>query len=233
MMPKYEFGDTFKSLPIKIILKYHLAICQDYAKFTSALLWNIYPDSELCFVKIPQHVATAIKINNKMYVLDQHLPVLTLEKWVQVWIEKLKFLIIFKKKKLKVDFISILKNKRVAKTGWVQYTRSERPIRNIDTNKIVKELKRTLKIKEINKGSKKFKYPLEITVPPLRNYAYYYGEDEITNFSIITAIKNKIEDELVGDFREILDLTIGQKDRDLVLKIQLVSERNEAQKFDG
>lgn len=65
------------SLPVNKILKYRLAICRDYAKLTAALLFSIYPISKVYFFAIPRHVASAVKINGKYYVLDQKLPVLT------------------------------------------------------------------------------------------------------------------------------------------------------------
>jgi predicted transglutaminase-like protease len=220
IIPEFRIGDTFKiSLPVEKILKYRLSVCRDYAKLTSALLLNIYPNSELYSVSIPNiHVATAIKINNKMYMLDQKLPVLTLEKWVQIWKERLK------KKKLKLDLIRIIKDMEGIKTKRAKYTESIGQINKIDTTKIVDELKRKLEIKEIDKGPN-FKDYLEITIPL---YAYLYEEDDITEFSIIESIKNRIEDELTGKIKEIYNLTINQKDKDLVLKIQLTGERNEA-----
>ena len=82
--------DTFRpSLPVDKILKYRLAVCRDYAKLTASLLFRVYPNSELYFIfikipiiKIPEHVATGIKIKNKCYVLDQYLPILTKNDWL-------------------------------------------------------------------------------------------------------------------------------------------------------
>ena len=194
-----------------------MSICEDYAKFTSTLLLNIYPESELCFVRIPEHVATAIKINNKMYVLDQKLPVLTVEDWVQMREVQLK----------KTKFYKIIKDGESLKTKPTEYTERTGQINKINTTKIVEELKKKLKIKEVDKSSDLRINPLKPITISLKNYAYL-EEDEITEFSVIESIKNKIEDELVGDFKEIFDLTLDQKDKDLVLKIQLVGERNEA-----
>ncbi|TFH44529.1 MAG: hypothetical protein E4G94_03600 [ANME-2 cluster archaeon] len=75
--------DTFRlGLPVDKILKYKLAVCRDYARLTSSLLFSIYPDSKLFFISIFGHVAVGITIKNKIYVLDQHLPILTIDKWL-------------------------------------------------------------------------------------------------------------------------------------------------------
>jgi predicted transglutaminase-like protease len=72
------------------ILGYRLAVCRDYAKLTAALLLNLYPSSEIYLIAIPRHVAAGIKFNCKVYVLDQKLPVASLEKWLSFWREKKK-----------------------------------------------------------------------------------------------------------------------------------------------
>lgn len=89
IQPEFKLRDTFKlSLSVDKILKYRLAICRDYAKLTAALLLNIYRENKLYFITIPNHVATAIQIGNKKYVLDQRLPVTSLEKWKHYWKER-------------------------------------------------------------------------------------------------------------------------------------------------
>jgi len=90
--PKQEFfkfielvNDTFRfRLPVGKILEYRLAICADYAKLTAALFFN-YPDSKVYFFTIRSHVATAVKIKDQYYILDQKLPVLTKDSWLKKW----------------------------------------------------------------------------------------------------------------------------------------------------
>ena len=80
---------TFQlSLPVNKLLDHKLAVCRDYAKLTASLLFNVYPDSEVYFITIPQHVAAGIKIKNKIYVLDQRLPILTTDNWLIKWNKK-------------------------------------------------------------------------------------------------------------------------------------------------
>lgn len=75
------------SLPVSKTIKYQLAICGDYAKLTATILLNLYPNSRLFFFKIPRHVATGIGINNKIYILDQKLPIREPEAWLNYWNE--------------------------------------------------------------------------------------------------------------------------------------------------
>ncbi len=73
---------TFEvSIPLHTVLKYKLAVCKDYAKLTAVLLYNLFPDNSIYFISIPRHVAAGIEINGKLYVLDQKLPVMTLNGW--------------------------------------------------------------------------------------------------------------------------------------------------------
>lgn len=216
-IPEFKIDDTFKiSLPIEKILKYRLSICRDYAKLTSALLLNIYTKSEIYFVLIPKHVAVAIKLNDKIYVLDQKLPVLTLNKWAEKWRTKLK------KKKLNVEFIKISKDRGSIKTEWlkqkIQFDESNQIEIKLNLQKIVSNLKGVLKIS--NQKVNKSKYCQEIEIP-LKNCVLLFDEDDIVMSSAIEAIKNKIEDEMAGRVKDIFDIEMLQKDKDLILKIWL------------
>jgi predicted transglutaminase-like protease len=85
IVPEFRFSDTFKiSLPVENILQYHLVICRDYAKLTATLLMN-YSKDNICFITIPYHVTTAIEVRDKIYVLDQRLPIIIRDKWIEYW----------------------------------------------------------------------------------------------------------------------------------------------------
>jgi len=66
-----------QSIPIDVLLENKLGICRDYAKLTACLLSNIYPDAKIYFAHGRDHTATGIMIENRLYMLDQHLPILT------------------------------------------------------------------------------------------------------------------------------------------------------------
>ncbi len=104
--PNFRLRDTFKlSLPVEKILKYRLAICRDYAKLTAALLLKMYPENNILFISFPSHVATGIQIKNTIYILDQRLPILTINDWLKKWKVKKAdcYLLKIKRGKPKVD----------------------------------------------------------------------------------------------------------------------------------
>lgn len=57
-------------LPVKKILEWRLAICRDYARLTTSLLYNLYPNSEIYIIRIANHIASGIKFNGKIYIFD-------------------------------------------------------------------------------------------------------------------------------------------------------------------
>jgi predicted transglutaminase-like protease len=207
--PEFTLWDTFKpSLPVGKILGYRLAVCRDYAKLTAALLLNLYPSSEIYLIAIPRHVAAGIKFNRKVYVLDQKLPVASLERWLSVWKEKRN------KKKLKANVYRLIQNKelKAEKVGRVIMDKDFIPEVNLErlTNAVVAEMG----AKQVSERSRP---DLEI---PLKNFAIYYEPDEIVEFSLIRAIKNKIESEFCGNLDKISKIEILQDKNDLILRVK-------------
>ncbi len=221
--PEFKVGDTFKlSLPVDKILKYRLAICRDYAKLTATLLLNLYSKNKIYFILIPLHVATAIKIRNKLYVLDQRLPILTLEKWLMFWKEKMsknKFFCVLSyiRRNFGEGEAEIYEIRPAQKNISTKKIESKRlpatKIPNVDTVNLTNKLAKMLEIKQI---SRKRRPSLKI---PLEDYAMLYDKDKITEFSLIRAIKNKLENELCGNLSKISNIEITQKKKDLILKI--------------
>ena len=71
---------TFETrIPLEKILHYKMAMCIDYTKLTTAILIKL--GIEPYVVKIKLHAASAVKINNEFYILDQHLPVEKYYQW--------------------------------------------------------------------------------------------------------------------------------------------------------
>jgi len=213
-IPDFAPKDTFElSLPVKKILKYRLSICRDYAKLTAALLINIYPKSELYFVLIPHHVATAIKVNDKTYVLDQQLPILTLDNWIQKWKTR------FKRKEIKVDLLKIVNKKEEIETEKsIKYQQKEiKKVDKIDIEEISTRIKDILKIKIKKKDTHQI---TEVKIP-FKGYVSVYERDEIVIYSIVESMKNKIEDELCGQIGVINDLIINQEDKDFIVTIKI------------
>jgi len=217
-IPEFNIHDTFKlSLPIEKILDYRLSICRDYAKLTSALLLNICPKAEIFFVLIPKHVAVALKLEDKIYVLDQKLPILTLTSWTEKWKDKLK------KNKLKLEFIKIFRDNTEIKTKWLknqeyQNDSNSQKEEKSNLNKITEELKRVL---GVSKKSMSKSPCFDVEIPLRKGASLIESEDAIVQFSIIEALKNKIEDEIVGKISSICGLELIKKDKDLIIKISL------------
>ncbi len=200
-------NNTFRiSLPIHKILEYRMAICRDYAKLTASLLFSIYPNSKVYFFAIPRHVASAVKIDDEYYVLDQNLPVLTKNGWLNSW----------NRKDAEVYDSELIRNSE----GKVTFSWHEKITRNppkINTEKLTEEIANILGIKQSSQRNE----PFEI---PLYDYAIYYDDDEITKYSLIRAIKNKLESELCGNIDKVSKIEISQNEKDLIIKVYFNSE---------
>lgn len=205
-------NNTFQlSLPVNKLLDYKLAVCRDYAKLTAALLFNLYPNAKIYFFTIPGHVASAIKIDGKYYILDQNLPVLTVDRWLVRW----------NRKDADVYASELIRNSegKVVKVNFDYHEKvslySEISEKVVDTDKLTVEVAEMLKMKQV---SQKEIPEFEI---PLKNYAIYYEEDDITKHSLMKAIKNKLESELCGNMDKISKIEISQNKNDLIVKVYL------------
>ena len=208
--------DTFRlGLPVDKILEYKLAICRDYAKLTASILFKIYPDSKLYFIDMLGHVAVAVKIRDDYYILDQHLPILRIDKW----------LISRKKEKADVYVSEVLRDSigeltKVTFSKHEQITRKPKPdLPKINTEKLTEEI---AKILGISQSSQKNESDFDI---PLSNYASYYDDDDIIKYSLIKAIKNKLERELCNNLDKVPKIEIIQNGKDLVLNVYLNNSR--------
>ncbi|GIU68205.1 MAG: transglutaminase-like protease [Candidatus Pacearchaeota archaeon] len=205
--PEFKLKDTFKfSLSTNEIIKYRLAVCRDYAKLTSALLLNLYPKNKIYFVLIPCHVAVAININKTFYVIDQKMPISSLETWLKRW------------KKRRAILLSIVQNKNKLKTEFFKtITLKDRgEIKRVLDEKMVKELERS-----INNKKRKFEFVL-------KDYSSLYDlNDGVIKESLIRTIRNKIESEFLSKLGRIKNIEINQDGKDLILKVFLNKTRND------
>jgi predicted transglutaminase-like protease len=208
-------SDTFKiSLSVERILYYRLAICRDYAKLTASILFKLNPDTKVYFITIPRHVAAAIKVNDAYYVLDQRLPIMTMDRWLTRWNQKKADILVSKILSdsngipLSVDFSENEKITRMLKT--------EPP--EIDTEKLTEEITKILGIKRsFNKAKPDFEIPL-------KNLAIYYSDNDLTRYSLLRAIKNKLESELCGNMSKISEIRIYQNNSNLIVGVSLYIE---------
>ena len=212
-------NDTTRlSLPLeKIVKKYRLAVCRDYAKLTAALLFSIYPNSKVYFFAIPRHVASAVKINGEYYVLDQKLPVLTKNGWQNNW----------NRKDTEV-YVSELKRNSEGIPIYVTFDYHEKinrkskvEIPKVGTEELTERIANIVGIEQSPQRNE----PFEIR---LYDYAIYYDDDEITKYSLIRAIKNRFEGELCSNIDKVSKIEINQNKKengkDLIIKVYFDSE---------
>jgi predicted transglutaminase-like protease len=207
--PDFKLEDTFKlSLSVDKIIKYRLAICRDYAKLTATLLLKLYPENKIYFLLIPHHVAAGIEINGKIYILDQRLPISTSTKWLNYWKNRMK------KEKIKPDLFEISINEESIKLNSVEFpeTIQEKSSKK-DTDKLTNDAAKILNIEQKSRR----KEPDFTTT--LKKYSMLYENDEISKFSLVRAIKNKLIDEFCENSNKIskIDITIDKED--LILKV--------------
>ncbi|HEC93365.1 MAG TPA: hypothetical protein ENI51_10305 [Candidatus Atribacteria bacterium] len=202
---------TFQlSLPLNKLLDHKLAVCRDYAKLTASLLFNVYPDSEVYFITIPGHVAAGTKIKNKIYVLDQRLPILTTDNWLIKW-----------NKKKASTYISKLKRDSGGRPIDVTFdkhdplTREQKEVPKINNTELTEEITNLL---GINQNLHKYKTGFRIR---LKNFVIPYEDDAITKYSLIRAIKNKLESELCSNMDKISKIEINQDKSDLIVRVYL------------
>ena len=206
--------DTFRgSMPVNKILEYRMGICRDYAKLTASLLFNIYPDSKVCFITILMHVTIAIKIRGKYYILDKHPPVLTLNKWVAKWRILYKIGDVIRLNRI---YVSEVLEKVEFNEHEKMNEKAKLVLPEVDTGKLAEEIAKMLKISQKSqKGDPDFEIPL-------KGFATYYEDDEIVIYSLARTIKNKIESEFCGNTDKISRIETIQNGKDLIVKVYLL-----------
>ncbi|MBA2853743.1 putative transglutaminase-like protease [Methanococcus maripaludis] len=184
------------------------AICRDYAKLSSAMLLHIYP--EVYFLTISGHVALAIRIDDKYYVLDQQLPLIRADNWLEKFNKKSAdvYKITRKNSEIILEYLEKLPD----------YVYSNEPVSEkdmIQEEKIISDLEKSLKIEFSGEKSNKV---LEINDLP-KNLAKYY--DENTHLSIIRLMRNRIDSELGMNVENITNIDLELDNEDIKLKIYL------------
>lgn len=204
-IPGFKLKDTFKiSLEVNIILKYKLAVCKDYAKLTAVLLYNLFLNNPIYFILIPRHVAAGIEINGKMYILDQKLPVTTLDGWLRVWNRKIATIY-----QLKISESNGKKKLELEKRGIAKLTN---PSAHINTEKLTEEVARLIGINQVIQDGRTI-----VKIPLLSKLAKSYEDDEIVIYSMARTIKLRLENELCSSFENIEKIEIKQSDSNLIV----------------
>lgn len=193
------------SISMDFLLKNRLAICRDYAKLTACLLSNDYHEKEIYFASAFQHVATGIVIENKLYVLDKWLPVVTLDKWRERWKSK---------KPLKR-----LSGNRLESVEMDSFLSAVKPSSPDTEKKLATEVSKLLNIVE-QVGNTDLP-SLEI---PWKKGWRLYEDNEIVNYSLSQLIKQKILKERLG-LSQITKLEVIRDKDDLVFRIKFMQKK--------
>uniref|UniRef100_A9A7C3 Transglutaminase-like domain-containing protein n=1 Tax=Methanococcus maripaludis (strain C6 / ATCC BAA-1332) TaxID=444158 RepID=A9A7C3_METM6 len=202
---------TFKlKLSLRDILKYKWVICGDYAKLGSTMLLKSFQKKDVCLIGFDKHIASAICIDNKLYVLDQKLPLIRADAWLEKFKKKSAdvYKIRAEKSEITFEYLGKFSEKICSK---------ETPILNeniFGKAKIISDLEKSLKIEFSGEKSN----PVEINDFP-KNLAKYY--DENTHLSIIRLIRNRIDSELGMNIERITNIDLELDNDDIKLKIYL------------
>lgn len=193
-LPRWLFNMLLnQELSVDNILKYRLVICRDYARFTACLLLNLYPNNEIFFVRSAGHVATGIKINNKTYILDQTLPIDTLEKWTNIHNGKTTELKSLKLVNQESDRHLILEecNPVSFQDNYLE----------VDTTELTKQMVNLLGITSSLLGTK-------TVIRPLYGWAKSYEKDEVVEYSFACGIQKKLYNESISNLNKITKIEI-------------------------
>jgi predicted transglutaminase-like protease len=203
-IPRGLWNAFARSISIDFLLKRKLGVCRDYAKLTACLLSDTYPDEKIYFAYAPSHAATGIMIKDRLYMLDQRLPILTIEKWSDYrkprkWHGIERF-----------DFV----NNILTKVDKKVFLRRKNET-NIDTKKLAIKLEKLLNIEK--QTTDKAGSLLEI---PWKKGATLYEDNEMVDYSLARRLKMKIPDELVR-IDQIVGIEVEVRKDDLVFSVRL------------
>lgn len=193
------------SISMNFLLEKKLGVCRDYTKLTACLLSNIYPNAELYFARAPNHVATGINVENKLYMLDQRLPILTIDRWNNYRKPK---------KSDKIEKFDPIK-KTLQKADKKTFLQTKD--RELNTEKLAKRMTELLKVKEKPEDKA---ISLQKSIPiPWKNGAILYEENEMVDYSLARCLKTKISSELIR-ISQITRIEISRQKDDLTLLIR-------------
>jgi predicted transglutaminase-like protease len=198
----YIYYTLFPYLPVNKIMEYKLALCRDYSRLTASLLFNLY--SEVFFIQTTWHETVGVELKDEIYVLDQRLPISTIDN------DRYAKAKIFRATKDSKGNIT-LKQEQIVKIKTLSVINSE---------ELTKEVAKLLKIKQNSpKNKPDFEIPLKGYVKNEYDALIKFHDDEIIKYSLIRAIKNRLESELCSNMDKISKIIIRQDKEDLILEV--------------
>lgn len=188
------------SLPVEKVIKYKLGVCRDYAKLTACLLSNLYVKNEIYFAFSPGHVAAGIRIKGKIYMLDQHLPIWSLEHWGSS----------YNKKKTEYKLMNF-KDGKPHPLKQPQLASHKIKI-SVNTAELSKDAMRVLNLKQSNR-----RISYKERIPLRKKTSERYEDDDIIKYSFSRALRNKIYNELPGKVNAIKRINVRLEKGAIVL----------------
>jgi predicted transglutaminase-like protease len=194
-----------RSISIDFLLENKLGVCRDYAKLTACLLLNIYPDAPTYSATAPGHVATGVMIGERLYMLDQRLPILTIDRW-----RKYRHPRRFDKVKRwtkngrpeKIDVDSLLSTTRTT---------------SIDTKEGLTSLAMKM-TKFLNAKEQTSDYAISSLEIVWEKGAILYEDDEMVNYSLARYLKLRISSELAS-VDKITGIEVSLRNYDLIFRV--------------
>lgn len=183
VVPFYAFKPN---LNFEQISRYKFGVCRDYAKLTACLLLNSFKgqDPEIYFVPARDHVATGIKLENNIHMLDQRLPIFTIRGWIAFW--KPSKRVLATGKKLYKGKLYSFDEREIA--VWLKSDDEFTKRSSADKEKMALMLDK--KLQSLMKfGGQKVK---EYDVLPLKGWAKYYENDHVVDYSIARLLEHMI-----------------------------------------
>lgn len=193
---------TFEiKLPMKKLLDYKSAICRDYAILGSTLLINSKIKSY--YVVIPLHAATAIKINDEFYVIDQRLPIRQLDKWLSSNNENV----------CRIYKTSFKENSEKADIEFVQKYNikdSKKPY-PVNIDKLENDVTSYFGLSKNKNGDRYIDLDIGDKAP------FFYNE--VTHLSIVRMIITSIEKQFCSNVSKILYVEIKENNQNLIATV--------------
>lgn len=207
-VPEGLWNIVWPNISMNFLLEKKLGVCRDYAKMTACLLSNIYQNKEVYFVRAPSHVAAGIYVENRLYMLDQRLPILTIDRWTDYREPKVSDRVeIF-------DPIKTTLREGRPISSFLQTRDKSEP----DTEDLAKKMTELLNIKQQpNDKTILLQKPIQI---PWKNGAILYEENEMVDYSLARLLETKISSELIRK-SQVTRIDMSSDGHDLTFLIYL------------
>jgi len=209
-LPSNQLFNIFpSSLSIDSILENKLCVCRDYAKLTACLLFKMRPEKEIYFVQAPGHVATGMMVDDRLYILDQRLPAVTIDKWHKRW-HSCRFSKKTVEKAKGSCMESVVLNCLLSKTNSS----------SVNADRLANELKNRLNIQTSIKDTE----VVSLKILHWKKGVILYEDNEIVNYSLARRLNMLLSDEML-DTNQVKNIKIEIKNDDLIFRVDIISNK--------